>query len=658
MKYNPLSLFAYAILTVAFPTSVLADVTGTQTLAANTALSLDTGATSSSGGDILWSGTAMTPQGKATDFNFGVGTPASFAALTQVYASTLGQFFTNAPLPASTLVLDDVFFVYTNGGNYAKVLVTAVSATSITLQFDTFSSSSGSSGPTITQVLNNYGLIPAGFSNAGIAQGSLFIIKGSGLADPTAQAVLQSSASGLPSTLNGASVTVTVNGTTTNPVFYYAIAAQLALVLPSSTPVGTGTVTVKYNGQSASAPIQVVQTAMGFDAYYGTGSGLGVATNNATGALYNYSSSIPPGTTVVLWGSGLGADPQRDSKYVPAAFSINNLAHVYIGGVDSTIVYQGASGYPGLNQVDVTIPNGVTPGCNVSLVGVNSAGVPTNFITLPIGSGACSDPTFGASGSQLQTLSGKATVNTGAVFIAHVVGQSATGATQTTDVAEAIFESEPGASYGSSSGSVSIPGCIVSQTTGTATTTTTTALDAGTITMTGPVNGTVTLTHLTVSSSLGVYEAQLAAGSVPSTGGTFTFNGSGGTAAPTPIGPFTTSVVIPNPILNWTNQSAAATVTRSQGLLVQWTGGASGTYVLIGGSSSSTTSGLTGSYTCIVPISYSQFTVPSYVLNALPAGTGTTGVSGYTNYKSFTATNLDVGTAIGYTGQNVNSTVN
>ncbi len=41
----------------------------------------------------------------------------------------------------------------------------------------------GGGGPSITDVLNNSSLIPAGFPNSGIAQGSLFQVKGSGLAD-------------------------------------------------------------------------------------------------------------------------------------------------------------------------------------------------------------------------------------------------------------------------------------------------------------------------------------------------------------------------------------------------------------------------------------------------------------------------------------------
>ncbi len=212
----------------------------------------------------------------------------------------------------------------------------------------TIGGSGGSGGPpppaapTVTGILNNYSFTPPGFPNSGIAPGALFIIQGTGMADPSAKAVLQSSASpGLPTTLNGASVKVTVNGTTTIPAFYYAIAAQLALVLPSNTPAGTGQVTVTYNGQSASFPIQVVSSAMGFDSYYGTGVGLGVATDNGTGALYNYTNSIPPGTTVVLWGSGLGGDASRDTTFVAPPAAINNLAHFYVGGVEASIAYQG-----------------------------------------------------------------------------------------------------------------------------------------------------------------------------------------------------------------------------------------------------------------------------------------------------------------------------
>jgi uncharacterized protein (TIGR03437 family) len=645
-----------AFLTLTCPLAALADLKGTPTLAANTALSLDTGATSASGGDILWSGTNMTPQGKATAVNFGALGSAGFGVLTQQTLSVLPGY-SASPLSASTLVVNDVFAVKTNGGNYAAVLVTAVSGTSITLQFTTFGVTGAASGPTITSVLNNFSYTPAGFSNSGIAPGALFVVIGSGLASPTASATpLQSSSgAGLPTTLNGASVKVTVNGTSVTPAFYYAIAGALALVLPSSTPTGTGQVTVTYNGQTSSPyTIQVTQSAMGFDTYYGTGSGLGVATNPSTGALYSYSNSIPPGTIVTLWGSGLGADPARDTMYVPAAFNINNLAHVYVGGVDAPILYQGASGFPGVNQVNITIPQSTPTGCNVPLVGVTSGGVPTNFTTLPIGTGACSDPAFGTSGSQLQNLSGQTTVKSGVVGVYHLTSPATSGGgTSVSDIAIGSFQSYTGSTYGSGSGTVSIGGCIVSQIVSAGGSTgTSTGLDPGTIVATSP-NGGLTATLSGIPGSVGTYFAQLPTGFITSAGGTFSFKGGGGAN----VGPFNASVVLPTPLLAWTNQSAAATVARSAGLQIAWTGGSSGSYVIMTGSSS-TSSGANGSYTCIAPVSAGQFTVPSYVLSALPAGTGTTAVENSSGYTTFTATGIDVGIGQGLVSYSVNSTYN
>src|ERR1700742_2237531 len=57
---------ALAVL-VFFPIAASADVTGTLTLSTNSTLSLDTGATGTSGGDVSWNGTAVTVVGSATD---------------------------------------------------------------------------------------------------------------------------------------------------------------------------------------------------------------------------------------------------------------------------------------------------------------------------------------------------------------------------------------------------------------------------------------------------------------------------------------------------------------------------------------------------------------------------------------------------------------
>jgi uncharacterized protein (TIGR03437 family) len=667
---NLLNATTIGILAMVFPIAVLAQSSGTLALSSGQNVNLDTGTVVNTGGDLSWNGSAFTPQGTATAANIttflGMGS-ATFNSLSQAELSALSFDYSNAAVTESSLGVGGILAVSTNGGNYAALLVTAQSGTSVTFQYMTFGSSAPS-GPTVTAVVNNYGFIPAGFPNSGIALGTLFIISGTGLADPNAKAVLQDSqaASGLPKTLNGASVSVTSGGTTVTPAFYYAISTALAVVLPSNTPLGTAQVTVTYNNQPSNAfSFQVVANAPGFDTYYGTAAGLGVATNNATGFLYNYNNSIPPTTIVTLWGSGLGADPARDVKYVTPPFAIDGLAHVYVGGVDAQIIYQGASGFPGLNQVDITIPANAPTGCNVSLVGVTAAGEPTNFITLPIGNGPCSDPLLGIGGGTLTSLSGQTTVNTGAVFIeqstspqqaadrkqstphalklpAGAKGLSALAATQVNNVAFADFQSYTGTAYGTGSGSVSIGGCIVQQglsggggSTGTGTST---GLNAGSITVSNPSGTTETLMSGAIagegSLGAGTYTADLPAGYIPTSGGTFTFTGSGGSSTTSEkpdatgtgiVGAFKATVTFPNPLLTWTNQNTAATITRSAGVTVTWTGGSAGT-----------------------------FTVPSYVTAALPASTtGSLTVENETVPQAFTATGLDLGAAIGFVSYDI-----
>lgn len=636
-------------LAMACPFSALGNLSGSATLSINTALSLDTGTTSSSGGDVLWT-TSMAPQGKATAVNFGGGGAAAFNILTQSILSIFPGY-SATPISGSLMTVGDIFFVKTNGGNYAAVLVSIVSGATLTVSYTTFGVTVG---PNVTGVLNNYSYTPAGFPNGGIAQGTLFIVTGTGLADPTKSAILQDSTMGLPSSLNGATVSVTSGGTTVTPVFYYAISTQLALVLPSNTPVGTAQLTVSYNNQtSAPFSFQVVTSAPGFATYYGSGSGLGAALNPTNFVPYSYANSIPPGSTVVLYGSGLGADAATDNKYVGAIFNINNLAHIYVGGVDAPIQYQGSFYYPGLNQINVTIPASAPTGCNVPLVGVTTAGLPTNFITVPIGTGPCSDAAFGITGNQLLTLSSQTNVKTGLVAVYHSTSPASSGSgTTVNDFALASFQSYTGTAYGTASGIVSVGGCIVNQAlSASAATGKTTGLNAGSITVTSPMGMQSLLTA--IPSVTGIYESQLISGFIPSTGGTFSFSGTQGSD----VGSFSTTVSLSSPLLTWTNQGAAATVTRSSGLPVGWTGGASNTIVSISGSSIAT-SGLYGSFTCLVPTSAGSFTVPSYVLAALPAGTGSVTVSNQNNYTPFAAQGISLGFATGFVSYSANSTFN
>src|SRR5262249_12810026 len=77
------------------------------------------------------------------------------------------------------------------------------------------------------------------------------------------------------------------------------------------------------------------------------------------------------------------------------------------------IVYKGRSQYPGLDQLNVVVPPGVS-GCYVSVV-VRSGNLVSNFSSIPVTASGrtCSDQTtgvFGFSPGQLQSIAGKSSI--------------------------------------------------------------------------------------------------------------------------------------------------------------------------------------------------------------------------------------------------------
>ncbi len=138
-------------------------------------------------------------------------------------------------------------------------------------------------------------------------------------------------------------------------------------------------------------------------------------------------------------------------------------------------------------------------------------------------------------------------------------------------------------------------------------------------------------------------------------GAAYTFTGPGGKD----VGPFTATITFPT-VLDWTNESSISTVTEAQGQLITWTGGATGTYVDIGGTSStSPTDGSTPlsiTFACFVPVGDQQFTIPSYVLLSLPTGSGSIGVTNSAIPVAFTATGISHGVAMAGDTTDVNVT--
>jgi uncharacterized protein (TIGR03437 family) len=638
------SRFGAALLALAFSIAARADISGTQTLASSTALNLDTGTTAASGGDLLWNGTTLVPQGKARAASIGNLGAGAFEFFDKQGLSNFSILATSNPVNANLLVVGEILAVFTNGNNVAAVLVTAKSGGSITLQFNTFITVVPT-GPVITAVQNNSSHIQVGLPNYGITPSSIFVIVGTGLADPLAP-VLQSSASpGLQTTLSGATINVTVKGVTVHPPIYYTSATQIAAVLPAATPIGSGTITVTYKGvTSAAFVIQVVASALGINTYnFNTA----VATDAVTGALLTYTNSGAPGETIVLWTTGLGADPgDSDTTYSPAPHSVNTSLQIYIGNTLATILYQGSAGYPGVNQINLVIPSTVPNGCYISIVAV-AGGVLSNGATLPInkGGGACVEPESGLNGNQIPG-SGTTTIKTGLVELIQTTKTDKNGVTTVASSVDAAFEKYNG--IYSPANSVSPGGCIVNDLTPVPVGNIS-GLDAGTITFTALSANPIVLSPQPVA---GAWFANLTPGAIPQSGGSFTFKGSGGKD----VGSFSTTLTFTNPLLTWTNPSVAATVDRSKDLTVTWTGGNPGSYLFITGTSVAPNSTVAGGYTCQAAVDDGKFTVPSYILSGLPAGNGGTLLQNIIN-STLSATGLDYTTAGGTVSTSVFSTI-
>ena len=645
---RPVRIIALAVLACASPIAIWADLSENTILQSGLALNLDTGAVASSGGDILWNGSTLAPQGSATVYNLGNAGATNFNGLPQSYWVTFAPAGKSTPIAANLLVAGDAFVANTSSGKVAKVLVVKNSGGAITLQFTTFGASA-STGPAVAQILNNSSLTPPGMPNFGIAPSSIFILEGSNLADPGIP-VLQDSSAGLPLTLNGASIAVAVGGVTTHPALYYTSPTQLAAVLPAATPVGTGTLTVNYRGtNSAPAPIQVVASAVGINEYnqipiplglLNTNIDLGVATDAITGALFSFTNSATPGEIITLWTTGLGADPaDSDTTYASPPHSVNTPLQIYVGGVLANVLYQGSAGYPGVNQINLTIPASTTADCQVPLVAV-TGNIISNVVVLPIhpGGGTCVKQLTGGrsiTGDQILKDT-QDTLKIGSLSVIQTNVTNAKGILTVTNTAGASFLTYTGLLAGASvRGDNLSPGSCDVGPIITGGTITVVGLDAGSVTLTGPAGLAITLAPQ-YGGVTGDYGATLAAGVIPS-GGTFTFNGSGGAD----VGPFTATLTISNPNFNWTNPSAAATIDRTQGLLYTWTGGLPGTYVLLGGTS--TGSGVTAGYSCRVAVEAGQFTVPSYILLGMPAGSGGASIQQHDTDSSFSAKGLDLG---------------
>ncbi len=492
------------------------------------------------------------------------------------------------------------------------------------------------------------GVLNASAYSAGIARGSWFVIFGTEMGPATL--AVYSGAMPYPTTLSGTSVTFTpaAGGAAVNARLWYTSAGQLAGLLPSTVTAGDYDVKVTYNGDTGAAyRVKVVERNFGFATQAQNGSGPAQATYGGldlnrftTGTLGQWS--IRPaklGDTMVLWGTGLGADPNSDlDGSTSGDQTAAGQVRVIVGGVEVTPLYAGRSnGSPGLDQINFQVPVGVTPGCFVSIA-VRAGGKMSNFGTIAVAdalSTACSHPAYTT--AQLSTLDQGGTLSKGSLTISKVTQKMTVpilgSMTSTTESVGGSFSKEGVDGVALSTLSMNQAGaCFVIRRTGTtsqiASDAVSTPLDAGAqLTLNGPnaANKAIPRSADAKRYNLSLYSSSFGGttGTPTVSQGTYTIAGTGGAD----VGAFTASTEVPGNF-TWTNENAVGdNISRSTPLYIAWTGGGSG-MVSITGSAMTQSGGTTQdpvyestSFTCVVNASANAYTVPTTVLQQLPAVT-------------------------------------
>lgn len=274
------------------------------------------------------------------------------------------------------------------------------------LLFVIFSGFLFAQSPIVTAVQNNYGRAASPDSSYGIAQGSIFIVKGTNLSSQV-DTTLQNAP--LQTTLAGVRVRITVAGTTYYAPLYYVLSTQIAAVLPSNVPASANnannaTVIIeKGTVTSAAFSFKVVKSAFGMLAWDGeTGNGRAIIVRYPSGSLAGVSPTgttnvLNPGDIILLFGSGLGPGPVAEDSAPPNPVDMTGIPiSITIGGVSAQVLYRGRSTYVGLDQISLVVPTLASYSCDVSML-ISTNGVQANPTTIPIaGSGStCTNPTTG-----------------------------------------------------------------------------------------------------------------------------------------------------------------------------------------------------------------------------------------------------------------------
>lgn len=490
-------------------------------------------------------------------------------------------------------------------------------------------------------VLNSASYLTPGLPASGIAQGSLFVVFGTGLGPAN---LVQANQFPLPTALAGTSIMVTAGGVSKPALMVYTYATQVAAIMPSSMPVGAATITLTYNNQAGQpAPVQIVSSAFGIYTYNSRGTGQAIATD-ANYGVNTIIHTFHPGDLAILWGTGLGPITSPDENAPPVGDVPGDL-QVIVGNTAANIYYRGRSGCcSGVDQVMFYIPAGLE-GCAVP-VAVKSGGVISNIATLAISSEGqtCHDSIMGqalvdklAAGQKIDF--GYVRLETGAQLGDYIFATFSEFTPQSAGLAQ----------YGVSSGYCVAVDCSQNcAINGTPNDLSPAQLDAG---QSLALYGQTRL--VTVPGYLGWYAAALNATGAPRYlwgGVPYNVSSQGGTQ----VGSFGADITMNSTGAQFTNVSSGQTVPMKSDFTVAWESakfGSQSGLVSINAFSATNNYGLVTYLQCNAPAGAGQFTIPSWVMSFLPpSGSALNGnplgylwIGQYDNPLEFQASGLDRG---------------
>ena len=510
-------------------------------------------------------------------------------------------------------------------------------------------------------VVNAASYIPLGTAGSGIAQGSYFVIFGSGLGP----ANIAISPFPFQTTFGGTSVTFTpAGGAPVQAFIYYASDRQVSGILPSTAPLGPATVTVNFgNATSAPAKVTIVKSNFGIFTQNSGGSGPASIQNfnpqTAEVPLNTLTNAATPGQTMILYGTGLGPISGSDNN-APGALSPAVDVKVLVGGLTITPLYAGRSPqFPGLDQINFQLPSdaSVPDSCFVP-VAIQANGFVSNYATFAkTSSGRTCPAPLGMTSAALQKLDQGGPVNVGVLSLSRSMIQGSPSILGTTVTINAATE-EAGGTFATLDASsffnliqtpgavppLNSPGSCIVQTQKSVDAPTNTIppvsklLNAGSkLTLSGPNSKSQ---DMPLQANIGylAYLAQSGASifglPVPGTptvptgtpasyleAGTWTIKGTGGTD----VGPFSASIALPT-AFNCSPSCDITSVDRTQPLTIKWTGGGNGPqdYVQVAGvsttpSTADPTQNVAVLFACTARASDLSLTVPVSVLSQVPA---------------------------------------